>query len=76
MAPFLADSGKLIDAREYGNGVQDIAFHKPAVDAIVRATRDTGARPDFLAPLQHLLDRQIAEGRGALAFERTVEEIA
>lgn len=76
MAPFLVGYGKLIDARDYGNGAQDIAFHKPAVDAIVRATRDANAKPDFLAPLQHLLDRQIAENNGALAFEHTVEEIA
>ncbi|BDU06716.1 NAD(P)-dependent oxidoreductase [Nocardia cyriacigeorgica] len=76
MAQLLPDYGKLIDARDYGNGVQDIAFHKPAVDAIVRATRDAGAAPDFLTPMRHLIDRQIAEGNGALAFERTVEQIA
>ncbi|NEW37768.1 NAD(P)-dependent oxidoreductase [Nocardia cyriacigeorgica] len=76
MAQLLPDYGRLIDDRDYGNGVQDIAFHKPAVDAIVRATRDAGAVPDFLTPLQHLINRQIAEGNGARAFERTVEEIA
>ncbi|NEW45680.1 NAD(P)-dependent oxidoreductase [Nocardia cyriacigeorgica] len=75
MTDYLPMLGKLIDARDYENGVQDIAFHKAAVDAIVRATRDAGAAPDFLAPLQHLIDRQIAEGNSALAFEHTVEEI-
>ncbi|WP_332015508.1 NAD(P)-dependent oxidoreductase [Nocardia cyriacigeorgica] len=76
MAQLLPDYGKFIDAGDYRDGVQDVAFHKPAVDAIVRATREAGAAPDFLAPMQHLIDRQIAEGNGALAFERTVEEIA
>lgn len=76
MAQLLPDYGKFIDAGDYRDGVQDVAFHKPAVDAIVRATRDAGAAPDFLAPMQHLIDRQIAEGNGGLAFERTVEEIA
>ncbi|MBF6454785.1 NAD(P)-dependent oxidoreductase [Nocardia cyriacigeorgica] len=76
MAQLLPDYGKLIDTGDYRDGVQGIAFHKSAIDAIVRATRDAGAAPDFLAPMQHLLDRQIAEGNGALAFERTVEEIA
>jgi hypothetical protein len=37
---------------------------------IPERTRDAGAKPDFLAPLRHLIDRQIAEGA------RTVEDVA
>ncbi|MGO4617115.1 NAD(P)-dependent oxidoreductase [Nocardia sp. 2YAB30] len=75
MTQSLPYQGRVIDADNYADPVQSITFHKSALDAINRASRDAGVTVDFVAPLKSLLDRQVADGHGALAFERTFEEI-
>ncbi|WP_327116970.1 NAD(P)-binding domain-containing protein [Nocardia sp. NBC_01730] len=75
MTQSLPYQGGVIDASSYADPVQSIAFHKSALDAINRASRDAGVTVDFVAPLKSLLDRQVSDGHGALAFERTFEEL-
>ncbi|MEU1960470.1 NAD(P)-binding domain-containing protein [Nocardia sp. NPDC019304] len=75
MAQSLPHQGAVIDTATYTDPIQSIAFHKAALDAITRASRAAHVTPDFVAPLKTLLDRQVADGRGALGFERTFEEI-
>ncbi|WP_069166497.1 NAD(P)-dependent oxidoreductase [Nocardia altamirensis] len=75
MAQVLPAFGRIIDSGDYTNPVQSIAFHKAALDAINRASRETGTATDLVAPLKNLLDRQVADGHGALGFDRTFEEL-
>ncbi|WP_159843623.1 NAD(P)-dependent oxidoreductase [Nocardia sp. CY41] len=75
MAESLPHQGAVVDAAAYTDPVQSIAFHKAALDAISRASREANVTLDFVAPLKNLLDRQVADGRGALGFERTFEEL-
>ncbi|WP_040786632.1 NAD(P)-dependent oxidoreductase [Nocardia pneumoniae] len=76
MTQTLPLQGQAIDAADYtGPSIQPIAFHKAALDAINRASRDADVTLDFVAPLKNLLDRQVADGHGHLAFERTFEEL-
>ncbi|MGK8503775.1 NAD(P)-dependent oxidoreductase [Nocardia asiatica] len=75
MTQSLSHLGAVIDSGVYTDPVQSIAFHKSALDAITRASRDANVTLDFVAPLKTLLDRQVADGHGALGFERTFEEL-
>jgi 3-hydroxyisobutyrate dehydrogenase-like beta-hydroxyacid dehydrogenase len=75
MAQSLPHQGAVIDTAAYSDPIQSIAFHKSALDAIHRASRDANVTLDFVAALKNLLDRQVADGRGALGFERTFEEL-
>ncbi|TWF77327.1 3-hydroxyisobutyrate dehydrogenase-like beta-hydroxyacid dehydrogenase [Pseudonocardia hierapolitana] len=64
------DSGDYTTADE-----QTVAFNKSAFDMIVQASREEGVAVDFVAPLQALLARQVAEGHGAASFARVFEGI-
>ncbi|MBF6291624.1 NAD(P)-dependent oxidoreductase [Nocardia farcinica] len=75
MAQLLPRYGAVIDGGDYTTDVQHLDFQKAAFDAIVRASRDAGVALDIVAPIKTLIDRQVADGHGALAFERTVEEL-
>ncbi|MFI9632583.1 NAD(P)-dependent oxidoreductase [Nocardia sp. NPDC051929] len=75
MTQSLPHQGTVIDTATYTDPIQSIAFHKAALDAINRASRDAHVTLDFIAPLKTLLDRQVADGRGAFGFERTFEEL-
>ncbi|MEV6558629.1 NAD(P)-binding domain-containing protein [Nocardia sp. NPDC051756] len=75
MAQMLPAYGQIIDGGDYTRPVQSLAFHKAALDAINRATRDAGVTVDFVAPIKNLIDRQVADGHGAQEFARTVEEL-
>ncbi|MFI9503821.1 NAD(P)-dependent oxidoreductase [Nocardia sp. NPDC052566] len=76
MAQLIPAYAGVIDAGTYTTDVlQDLDFHKSAIDAIVRANRDAAVSPEFIAPIKNLLDRQIADGNGKAAFERTIEEL-
>jgi 3-hydroxyisobutyrate dehydrogenase-like beta-hydroxyacid dehydrogenase len=71
-----AHNAPAIDARDYTTtGEQTIAFNKAALDTIVQASRDEGLAVDFVAPLQELLARQLADGHGAASFARVFEGI-
>ncbi|MFI2477813.1 NAD(P)-dependent oxidoreductase [Nocardia xishanensis] len=75
MAQLMPEYGRIIDSGDYTTEVQHLAFHKAALDAIVRASRDAGVALDVVGPIKNLIDRQVADGHGALAFERTFEEL-
>ncbi|MEU7144699.1 NAD(P)-binding domain-containing protein [Nocardia sp. NPDC046473] len=75
MAQMLPAYGQIIDSGDYSQPIQSLAFHKAALDAINRATRDAGVTVDFVAPIKNLIDRQVADGHGAQEFARTVEEL-
>lgn len=65
-----------IDSRDYTTEVQHLDFTKKAMDSIVRASRESGTGLEVIAPLQRLIDTQVAEGHGSAAFERVVESLA
>ncbi|TQM32968.1 NAD(P)-dependent oxidoreductase [Nocardia bhagyanarayanae] len=75
MAQLIPEYGRIIDGGDYTTDVQHLNFHKAAMDAIVRASRDAGVALDVIGPIKTLIDRQVADGHGALAFERTFEEL-
>ncbi|MEV6279649.1 NAD(P)-binding domain-containing protein [Nocardia sp. NPDC051832] len=75
MAQGIPEYGRMIESGDYTTDVQHLAFQKAALDAIVQASRDAGVALDIVAPIKNLIDRQVADGHGALAFERTFEEL-
>ncbi|MFI6042618.1 NAD(P)-dependent oxidoreductase [Nocardia sp. NPDC051321] len=75
MAQRLPAYGQIIDGGDYTQPIQSLAFHKAALDAINRATRDAGVTVDFVAPIKNLIDRQVADGHGSQEFARTIEEL-
>lgn len=75
MAQMLPAYGQIIDGGDYTRPIQSLAFHKAALDAINRATRDAGVTVDFVAPIKNLIDRQVADGHGSQGFARTIEEL-
>lgn len=75
MAQMLPAYGQIIDGGDYTQPSQSLAFHKAALDAINRATRDAGVAVDFVAPIKNLIDRQVADGYGSQGFARTIEEL-
>ncbi|MGW6333660.1 NAD(P)-dependent oxidoreductase [Nocardia rhamnosiphila] len=76
MAGLLPAYAEVIDSGEYTDEVQPARFHKPAFDAIVRASRDAGVALDIVGPIKNLIDRQIADGRAGEGLERITEELA
>lgn len=76
MAELLPAYAAVIDSGDYTDDVQPAKFHKPAFDAIVRASRDAGVALDIVGPIKNLIDRQIADGRAGMGLERIVEELA
>ncbi|PXX57498.1 3-hydroxyisobutyrate dehydrogenase-like beta-hydroxyacid dehydrogenase [Nocardia tenerifensis] len=75
MAQMLPAYGRIIDGGDYTSPIQSLDFHKAALDAITRATRDAGVAVDFVAPIKNLIDRQVADGHGSMEFARTIEEL-
>ncbi|WP_433491550.1 NAD(P)-dependent oxidoreductase [Nocardia grenadensis] len=67
---------EMIDSGDYTQEVQPARFHKPALDAIVRASRDAGVALDIVGPIKNLIDRQIADGRAGEGLGRVTEELA
>ncbi|MEU4315306.1 NAD(P)-binding domain-containing protein [Nocardia sp. NPDC024068] len=76
MAELLPAYAEVIDSGDYTDDVQPASFHKPAFDAIVRASRDAGVALDIVGPVKNLIDRQIADGRAGEGLERITEELA
>ncbi|MEU4839214.1 NAD(P)-dependent oxidoreductase [Nocardia testacea] len=76
MAGLLPAYAEVIDSGDYADDVQPARFHKPAFDAIVRASRDAGVGLDIVGPIKNLIDRQIADGRAGEGLERITEELA
>lgn len=76
MAELIPAYAEVIDSGDYIDEVQPASFHKPAFDAIVRASRDAGVALDIVGPIKNLIDRQIADGRAGMGLERIVEELA
>ncbi|GGL22597.1 NAD(P)-dependent oxidoreductase [Nocardia jinanensis] len=76
MAELLPAYAAVIDSGDYADEIQPARFHKPAFDAIVRASRDAGVALDVIGPVKNLIDRQIADGRAGEGLERITEELA
>ncbi|MFI1916505.1 NAD(P)-dependent oxidoreductase [Nocardia sp. NPDC020380] len=67
---------RIIDSGDYTAEVfQDLVFTKAALEALTTAARDAGVTTEPLDGLTGLVDRQIGNGHGAAAFERTIEEL-
>lgn len=75
MAQGLPEYGRTIDSDDYRAEVQHLDFQKAALDAIVRASRDAGVALDLIGPVKTLIDRQVADGHGKLAFAHVIEEL-
>lgn len=75
MAGSLPYQAEFVDKGDYATEVQNLDFNKLAVDAIVRVSRAQGIAVDVLAPLQALIDRQVAAGHSAESFVRVYEGI-
>jgi hypothetical protein len=76
MAELLPLYAGVIDSGDYTRSIQSMNVHKPAFDAIVRASRDAGVALDIVGPIKNLIDRQIADGRAEEGLERITEELA
>ncbi|NYI04060.1 NAD(P)-dependent oxidoreductase [Allostreptomyces psammosilenae] len=75
MADLLPSYAEIIEKGDYTTDVQSLLFNKSAVDAIARTSLEQGIGVDMVAPVQALIDRQIAEGHGADSFVRVIEGI-
>lgn len=75
MTGSLAHDAEFIDSGDYTTDVQSLDFNKSALDLIVQASRDQGVAVDVMAPVQQLIDRQVAAGHGGESFVRIFEEI-
>lgn len=53
MAQLIPEYVRVIDSGDYTAPFQPLDFHKPAVDAIVRASRDAGVALDIVAPIKN-----------------------
>lgn len=76
MAGLIPAYAAVIDSGDYTDDAQPARFHKPAFDAIVRASRDADVALDIVAPIKNLIDRMIADGRAESGLERIAEELA
>lgn len=76
MAQQLPGFASNIDTGEYTEHVvQDLRFTKSALDAIRAAAHDAGVSSEPVDALATLVDRQIAAGHGAAAFDRISLEL-
>jgi 3-hydroxyisobutyrate dehydrogenase-like beta-hydroxyacid dehydrogenase len=73
-AAAFAGIAEVIDTADYaGEGHQSLEFTD--LSRLLDATRDQGVSTELIAPVQALIERQIAAGHGKEAFERIYEEI-
>jgi 3-hydroxyisobutyrate dehydrogenase-like beta-hydroxyacid dehydrogenase len=80
-APFLgamtesfADFAQIVDRRDYaGDGQQSPEFSD--LSDIISTSAQEGVAVDVIAPVQELIRRQIAAGRGKQGFARIYEEL-
>ncbi|MEC3917402.1 NAD(P)-dependent oxidoreductase [Nocardia sp. CDC160] len=76
MAQLLPGYARIIDTGDYTSEVfQDLVFTKSAMDALRQAAADAGISAEPLSGIAGLVDRQVAEGHGAAAFERSAEAL-
>jgi 3-hydroxyisobutyrate dehydrogenase-like beta-hydroxyacid dehydrogenase len=74
MTEAFAGIAEVVDTADYtGEGHQSMEFSD--LGDLLQASRDQGVSPELIAPVQALIERQIAAGHGAEAFERIFEEI-
>ncbi|MEV5646812.1 NAD(P)-binding domain-containing protein [Nocardia sp. NPDC052254] len=73
MTRSLPGQALLVDSGDYRTDVQNLHFNKAALDAIVRSAREAETTADVLRPVKALVDEQVADGHGELAFARIVE---
>ncbi|MVU82448.1 NAD(P)-dependent oxidoreductase [Nocardia sp. ET3-3] len=76
MASSLPRYARIIDSGDYtGEVFQDLVFTKSALDALRQAASDAGITAEPLSGIADLVDRQVAAGHGAAAFERSIEAL-
>lgn len=74
MTGALSQIAEVVDTADYaGEGHQSLEFSD--LSDLLQASRDQGVSPELVAPVQALIERQIAAGHGEDAFERIYEEI-
>jgi 3-hydroxyisobutyrate dehydrogenase-like beta-hydroxyacid dehydrogenase len=74
MAGAFAGIAEVVDTAGYaGEGHQSLEFSD--LGDLVQASRDQGVSTELVAPVQAMIERQIAKGHGKEAFERIYEEI-
>ncbi|MEV6096867.1 NAD(P)-binding domain-containing protein [Nocardia sp. NPDC051981] len=73
MSQTLPAYGRIIDTGDYTSDVfQDLVFTKTALDTLRRAAFDAGITAEPLDGIASLVDRQVTDGHGAAAFERSI----
>lgn len=73
VAPTMPHLAGRIDSGDYTTDVQHLDFTKAAADAIHRTAVEQGVNPTMFEHIKHLIDRHVADGHGAQAFERIHE---
>jgi 3-hydroxyisobutyrate dehydrogenase-like beta-hydroxyacid dehydrogenase len=74
MTGAFAGIADVLDTADYaGEGHQSLEFSD--LGDLLQASRDQGVSTELIAPVQALIERQIAAGHGHEAFERIYEEI-
>lgn len=73
IAPDLADTAAEVTAGEYATDVSSLAVNQAAIDHLVQTSRAAGVSTDVMTPIQALIDRQVAAGRGAESLASLVE---
>lgn len=68
----LPDNAKAIDSRTYTD-FSSLDLNKIALDKVARISAEHGIRTDVIAPIQRLVDGQIAEGHGGESLTRLIE---
>lgn len=62
-----------VDSGDYTTDVQHLDFTKAAADAIHRTGVEQGVNPAMFEHIKNLIDRHVANGHGAEAFDRIFE---
>jgi 3-hydroxyisobutyrate dehydrogenase-like beta-hydroxyacid dehydrogenase len=74
MTEAFAGIAEVVDTAGYGaEGLQSLEFSD--LGDLLQASRDQGVSTEVIAPVQALIERQVAAGYGNEAFERIYEEI-
>ncbi|HEX8868593.1 MAG TPA: NAD(P)-binding domain-containing protein [Lentzea sp.] len=76
LQPALVTFAEEIDSGEYGTDESSLAMNQSGLGTLIEASESVGVPAAVLGPLKELVDRQVADGHGALSLARAVESFA
>lgn len=65
-----------IDKKNYETDVSNLNVNKVGLASLSLATREQGVETNLLAPLQHIVDRRVADGHGSHGLPSLIEELS